>query len=200
VHPAENNSSPQERMYFSRNPLIEWFHRLRLKIVSFLLGNTDGHMLDVGCGNGYFLRLVKTGYKVGLDASKVRLRQSRRIARNAEFILGDAHCLPFKDMVFDKISCCDVLEHLSIPDSCIAEMVRVSKVGGDIVTATPNEKILTLARLFLLKRPIGKDAHKHNLSPFRIQKMFGFGPVSSQRLPFNKFPLVLWEAEKYRKR
>jgi ubiquinone/menaquinone biosynthesis C-methylase UbiE len=190
---------PQEKMYCSRNPLIKWIHNLRLRKALSLLGHNKGCLLDVGCGDGFFLRQVEALCAVGLDISPVRLRRAKRVVSNVELVLGDINHLPFKNESFDEVTCCDVLEHSLRPNFVVTELLRVAKRGGEIIVSTPNEKVWTFGRFLLFKRPLGKDVHRHDLSSLDIQNMFNSTPVCVQRIPFNSFPFPLWKAEKYRK-
>lgn len=52
--------------------------------------------------------------------------------------LMDAHFLGFKDSVFDKIVCFEVLEHLNSPIKALGELRRVLKENGEITISVPN--------------------------------------------------------------
>ena len=45
--------------------------------------------------------------------------------------------LPFRDECFDTVLLLDVLEHIQQPDSAMAEVRRVIKIGGRIVVQVP---------------------------------------------------------------
>jgi len=90
-------------------------------------------ILNVGCG------MSNTG-DVRLDIQKTRTTT----------IIGDAHILPFKDCVFRKILCMEVLEHLPNPTKGIMEMQRVLEKEGTLVISVPNvtewRRILSIHR------------------------------------------------------
>lgn len=196
---SDSGFPPHERMYLSSNPLIRIIHNLRLKKAISLVSNAEGCLLEVGCGDGFFLRKVRVQYKIGLDISKIRLNGAKLISPNVEIVLGDAHHLPFKSEAFDKILCLDTLEHLYDPSLAIKEMLRMSKQYGEIIVSTPNEKIGSLGRLLLFKPPLTSKVHRHDISTSALQDMFGSKPVGMKRIPFDYFPLSLWKAHKYRK-
>lgn len=50
------------------------------------------------------------------------------------FILADAHYLPFRAKVFDRVLCYEVLEHLRNPWKALKEMVRVCREEVEITT------------------------------------------------------------------
>jgi ubiquinone/menaquinone biosynthesis C-methylase UbiE len=117
----------------------------------FLQGEPVAGMraLDVGCGDGRMVRRLRaagawaTGVDVRSDAGGVR---------------GDAHRLPFRGGVFDRVSCCLVLHYLDHPGEAIAEMARVLRPGGrllfaDRVSSSPPERRAAQDRIEWLRNP-----------------------------------------------
>jgi SAM-dependent methyltransferase len=51
---------------------------------------------------------------------------------------GDANRLPFSDNSFDLTTCQTVLIHMRDPSAVVAEMMRVTKPGGLVAVAEPN--------------------------------------------------------------
>ncbi len=102
-------------------------------------------VLDVGCGPGYFVRMLaaavgRTGSAVGLDAAPEMIDYARRKARrltNCRFESGSAEALPFPDASFDVVVSSLMLHHL--PDElrphAAAEMKRVLRPGGTMLLA-----------------------------------------------------------------
>lgn len=58
-----------------------------------------------------------------------------RIFRHTD-VVGDAHCLPFRDNVFDHVFAFNVFEHLRRPAIAAAEIYRVLKPGGRVALHT----------------------------------------------------------------
>ena len=52
-------------------------------------------------------------------------------------VLGDGHCLPFKDADFDAVISEAVLEHVQDPNRVVSEIHRVLKPGGYVCAAVP---------------------------------------------------------------
>jgi ubiquinone/menaquinone biosynthesis C-methylase UbiE len=100
-------------------------------------------VLDVGCGTGHFTQwfaeqVGPEGHVTGLDTSQVLLAEARRRTQGRElpleYLRGDAHRLPFPDETFDRCYASLVLEHLEDPRRALAELVRVTRSGGLVVT------------------------------------------------------------------
>lgn len=51
-------------------------------------------------------------------------------------VVGDAHCLPFRNEIFDCVFGFNVFEHLENPRRAAAEILRVLKRGGSLVIHT----------------------------------------------------------------
>jgi ubiquinone/menaquinone biosynthesis C-methylase UbiE len=79
--------------------------------------------LDVGCGRN------KRG-DIGIDRNK----------HEAVDIVADAHYLPFRDNVFEKVISFCVLEHSFNPSIFLKEQHRVLRSGGQIVCVTDNSQ------------------------------------------------------------
>lgn len=106
-------------------------------------------VLDVGCGVGHWGMLLasvlpESSRVTGIDpeVNWVELATSRAASRGLserfDFRQGTAEHLPFPDDSFDLTTCQTVLIHLADPAAAIAEMRRVTKPGGLVVAAEPN--------------------------------------------------------------
>lgn len=109
-------------------------------------GIKDGmRILDVGCGTGYFTRLLaKADQKIrvtGLDIEEEFISYARKEAKEqgvaAEFLAGTALDLPFEDHSFDLVTSHTFFHSVSDPVKALSEMKRVTKNGGTIATVFP---------------------------------------------------------------
>jgi SAM-dependent methyltransferase len=119
-----------------------------------LLGlGPGGACLDVGCGTGPDVAglagIVGAGGRVvGVDRSEALAAAARSRAGTGtgtarsraeagtaavEFVVGDAHRLPFADAAFDACRADRTLQHVTEPAAALAEMVRVTRPGGRVV-------------------------------------------------------------------
>lgn len=100
--------------------------------------------LDVGCGNGEFLRaLTDAGYQAeGLDfsGSSVKACRSRGLVAHE----GDFRTYAFEHS-FDLVTFWDVLEHLPEPGEFLRAAYRHVRPGGWVLAKVPGHKLLSIA-------------------------------------------------------
>lgn len=96
--------------------------------------------IDVGCGNGAFTELLAERCRPaeiqGVDPSEAQLAfaRSRHSAGVAQFHHGDAMALPFADNSFDAAAMALVIFFVPEPAAGVAEMARVVRPGGQVVS------------------------------------------------------------------
>jgi len=115
------------------------------------------HALDVGARHGVQTRWLQSkGYAVTSIDMESQFDACMQVDANQP--------LPFDDDAFDLIWCSEVLEHLENPGNFIAELRRVTKLGGDIILTTPNS-YAWFFRLFALfglpPERLQRDDHIH---------------------------------------
>lgn len=94
------------------------------------LGDIDGPVLDVGCGEGYYLSQVKATERYGLDISKKAIQMASKAESHSQFIVGTSFRLPIVS------NSCAAVFTVFAPHS-LEEYKRVLKTGGTWVTVTP---------------------------------------------------------------
>lgn len=102
---------------------------------------------DVGCGSGYFTRILARGLKgegkiVGIDPSKTLILEAEKIAKkegfsNIEFKVGNIYKIPTRDNYADLVVCHIVLCNIPRQFDAILDMKRVAKIGGKVVVIDP---------------------------------------------------------------
>lgn len=100
---------------------------------------SDGLVLDVGCGGGLFLRELKlpqsrvVGLDFSCDAAKVAWKTN-----GVPALCGALPRAPFKPGSFSLISMFHVLEHLYDPLAYVKAAHRLLKPGGRLIIQVPN--------------------------------------------------------------
>jgi len=106
----------------------------------------DGErILEVGCGDGYYLHLLSNLgvklYLTGTDHSRHDLERARKNLndKKIKLVYGDLmEKLPFKNNLFDKIVMSEVSEHLPDDVKGLKEVFRVLKKRGTLCLTVPN--------------------------------------------------------------
>ena len=100
-----------------------------------------GDILEVGCGEGLFLKQLKNKKPEarlwGIDNSPERIQQAKqRLGAQANLYVASATDLPFADNFFDAAVCINVIFNLPSADivrQVLAEMQRVVKPEGAVI-------------------------------------------------------------------
>jgi len=114
-----------------------WLLPLRLQLDYFLrrLPRKPGRVLDIGCGNGLFLRrAIAAGWNAtGMEPDVMAARAAR--ASGAR-VVGDLHEL--EKSSFDAICASHVIEHVHDPGAMLTAALDLLRPGGVFWLATPN--------------------------------------------------------------
>lgn len=126
---------PTTREYQAKN----WYHDLQLARtradVYRISPTIEQRMLDVGCGSGAFVCecRARRQHAYGCEIA------TYAYGPESDFIYRKAfEEIKFPTDEFDLVTCHDVLEHTLDPKRMIAEMFRITKVGGDCIIDFPN--------------------------------------------------------------
>jgi SAM-dependent methyltransferase len=120
----------------------------------------NGAVLDVGCGAGSYLDLMRAlGWSrtAGVDISASAIESAR--ALGLEAYVGELADAGFSDGEFDAVSMSHTLEHVSDPVGLLREVRRVTKPGGRIAIVVPNVQSLS-SRIFG-ERWVGLETPRH---------------------------------------
>lgn len=130
------------------DPFQRYWHKRRFEEVSRVI-EPAGQVLDVGCADGTFSKVVldrsKASKFIAIDVLKSSIDWASRYwkkERKMKFMVADAHSLPFKADSFDAVFCLEVLEHVHGPKKVLREFKRVLKKGGYGIFLVPSDSFL----------------------------------------------------------
>ncbi len=108
------------------------------RVRTFVLPRGDERALDVGTGAGALALALAPLVRevVGVDRVPELLALGRERARafgNVELVEGDATALPFPASSFDLAATMRTLHHVARPELVVAELARVTKIGGRVL-------------------------------------------------------------------
>ena len=108
------------------------------------------------------------------------------------FICADAHRLPFKEKIFDKVCMYEVIEHLENPLLCLKEIYRVLRKNGILEVSTPNVfhwRIL-LRQIRGLRQILSDSGHIACWTEAELQNILARSGFSVARFEYLTLPLV----------
>ena len=142
------------KLRFNNKTKQFWFDNLGVK--------NGMKILEVGCGSGHFLEMIKQNfdvevYGVDLDCGHIEFAKNsaKQKGLNINYQVADIKNLPFEDDSFDLIYSYTVVEHLPFSDF-IAEQKRVLRPGGKVVIMTVEAKQQTRSEFEYLDEEIFK--------------------------------------------
>ena len=94
-------------------------------------------VLEVGCGTGAVMGAITeefTFYLTGVDIDRPSLCFAQSQNPNDPLTQADGHRLPFADDSFDAVYCHYLLLWVADPVQVLAEMKRVTRPGGAVIT------------------------------------------------------------------
>lgn len=123
-------------------------------LMKIIAPRADHFFLDLGCEVGQLsFQLARAGARVvGLDIRYGALQLGSAILNEfslpapVSFICQNAISLPFRNEIFDRVVCADVIEHLSDEEKQVVlqEVYRVLKPSGEVFFHTPNNRRVQL--------------------------------------------------------
>ena len=133
--------------------------QLRRKRIEKYIRN--GRILDIGCGRGVFLNVMKKkGWTVAGTEYERNIAESITKNYNIHVVTGNPGDWGFPPGSFDVVTMNHVLEHMSDPEIAIDDCSRLLVRGGLLVVAVPN--------ITSLQSSLGKHLWFHLDIPYHL--------------------------------
>lgn len=149
----------------------------------------DGRILDVGCGNGFFLKWMKEhGWETyGVEISQAACQVAQK--HGLEVFQGELAEAKYPPNHFDVVVMNQVLEHVYSPRNYFREIKRILKPNGLLIACVPNFNCFE-SRLFgpfwlALEAP----RHLYFFTPETLQKLAKQEGFQAERLKSKSFGL-----------
>ena len=116
-------------------------------IREFFSGCGDPRILDVGCGDGFFLDMAAKAFPTvglcGVDIDEDVLRRAEYARGWPTLLCRDIYDARFFDepQFFDVITCFDVLEHLYMPQAFFRHARTLLSSDGIVILSVPNVQL-----------------------------------------------------------
>ena len=140
------------------NPFVRFTEKKRVKAIFKLMDvSQEDLVLEIGCGAGNVLEKAPSGKLFGVDISLFILTKARqKLNKKSCLFQADAQALPFKDQVFTRVICSEVLEHLLDPLAALNEAARILRNQGVVIISVPNESMINRIKSILIRLGIFK--------------------------------------------
>jgi SAM-dependent methyltransferase len=154
-------------------------------------------VLDVGCGDGRLTRMLfSPPVEAGVDVNREEVARAQRSGVYKQALCVSAATLPFRDRSFASVFSNCVLEHVDGVDRALAEICRVLRPGGTLLTTVPTPRWESDGPLPLLRR-LGLAALSDRMNDV-LRKMWHHVTVEDQegwrtRLGRAGMTLLVWE-------
>lgn len=193
INEAVVKTTPMRKVHYNSSSLLEklFWQKKRAIIKNWLAEIEYDSIIDIGCGDGGLLDLVKKDCcYTGLDISPTQIASFKKWLKNyhapkkVKLVKGDGTQIPFSEGKFEVALACDVLEHVLNPRKAMKEIKRVIKKDGYVIISIPNEFFFQLVRLLTGKFPLRSPDHLYSLTVDDLRSYFP-NIIKHAAVPFN---------------
>lgn len=149
IKEAYRKLAPERERWISRN---RYYYRELARILGNFI-EPDGDLLQIGCGTGYVLSLLRTRTRTGVDFCPEMIEAARRLRPGIEFQEADAENLPDFGKTFDYI----LLENV------VGDLVDVQEAFENLMKCSRDDTQVVIVYYNYLWEPLVKLAEKLGL-------------------------------------
>jgi 2-polyprenyl-3-methyl-5-hydroxy-6-metoxy-1,4-benzoquinol methylase len=161
----------------------------------YLANNKPGTLLEVGCGNGAFLALMRSRswqvQGVEVDPAAAKIAEETFGVHVFVGILEEAN---YSNGSFDALTMNHVIEHVNDPIGLLKGCHRVLKPGGKLIMVTPNINGIGHRRFRQDWRDLDPPRHLHLFSQSSLEniaRQANFNAVETWTTPANAEVMAL---------
>jgi ubiquinone/menaquinone biosynthesis C-methylase UbiE len=174
---------------YDRHPQGKQSQRLYQRVVSTAKAWGFKSALDVGCGQGSLLLMLRTAEAkaAGADISPKMIEEAKeRLGKDADLRVADSENLPWEDDSFDLVVSTASFHHYPDPIKALSEMKRVLKMDGHVIVADAWLPFpLRLLANLLVRFTKEGDVRVYSQAEFeRMMKEVGFDEVRRTDIRF----------------
>lgn len=120
-------------------------------VMSALLREPPGRVLDVGCGTGILTERIQQEFArarvAGCDFSSGMLRQAARRRSGPDWVRANALQLPFVDQSWDAVVSTEAFHWFPNQGAALREFLRVLRPGGRLLVSLINPPLEAISRI-----------------------------------------------------
>ena len=154
-----------------------------------------GRALDIGCGSGRFLSLLR---RYGWDVVGVDISPAAATAAQAAYGIvvhvGELDQVPLEENSFDFVHMSHVIEHVAHPVATLQRVAALLRPGGRLYIETPNIESIGFRWCRTRWFPLETPRHLWLFSPATLQAALRQAGLSDPVLHTRGFPSYAWEA------
>lgn len=175
AEPGDNKQMMQARCEFLE---AGYYEPMANAVAMIIDTNQPTHLLDLGCGEGYYSRKIDAYRSTamilhGVDIAKFAVAAAAKKQPNGRFIVASVNRLPYAAQYFDFVL------RVFAPSND-DELGRVLKSSGFLLTVTPGPR-----HLWQLKEFIYAEVQEHALESVVPE---GFERIDAQRISYKITP------------
>jgi SAM-dependent methyltransferase len=138
---------------------------------------------------------------VGLDLAFDKVREGKKHLNQAEFIQASSQNLPFRNEVFDKVICLELLEHLENPAITVDQIDYTLKKKGVLVASVPYRERIFMTTCIHCGKLTPHYGHVQSfdekkitrlLSRYRTLSIQALGSPLASYIVFSPLPQRIW--------